>query len=165
MRAINPIDKIREARELKNICHDLRAKGQRIVFTNGCFDLLHVGHVRYLKEAAKLGDVLIVAVNSDRSVNRIKGPSRPLLGEAERAEVVSALGFVDYVTIFDTPDPLPLIEMLEPDVLVKGADWPLDRIVGADAVRGRGGDVARIDLTPQISTTIIIERIMKRFCG
>src|SRR5690242_12697010 len=124
---------------------------------------MHVGHVRYLEEAREQGDLLVVAVNSDSSVRRIKGPLRPVNGEGERSEVVAALHCVDYVTLFDTPDPLPLIELLQPDVLVKGADWPLDKIIGANVVQGRGGKVVRIPLVPHSSTTGIIEKIVRRF--
>ncbi len=156
-------DKIKEVEELENICRHHRREGRRIVFTNGCFDLLHLGHVRYLEAARALGDALIVALNTDRSVERIKGPLRPITRQEERCEVVAALCCVDYVTLFDTPDPLPLIELFQPDVLVKGADWPLGKIVGAGFVEGNGGKVVRIPLTPGTSTTMIIDRIVKRF--
>ena len=114
------------------------AAGRKVVFTNGCFDLLHVGHLRYLTEARQLGDMLVVGLNSDRSVRQIKGPTRPITPEEQRAEVLAGLTVVDLVTIFDQPDPLQLIELLEPDVLVKGGDWPLDRIIGRDPVEARG---------------------------
>ncbi|MGV8074837.1 MAG: D-glycero-beta-D-manno-heptose 1-phosphate adenylyltransferase [Syntrophobacteraceae bacterium] len=163
MHSINPIDKIKTGEELKIICDSERRRDRRIVFTNGCFDLLHTGHVRYLSAAGNLGDILIVAVNSDSSINRIKGPLRPVQSEADRSEIISALCCVDFVTIFDTPDPLPLIELLKPNVLVKGADWPIEKIVGASTVQSYGGSVVRIPLTPQTSTTIIIETILERF--
>ncbi|NSW85366.1 MAG: D-glycero-beta-D-manno-heptose 1-phosphate adenylyltransferase [Syntrophobacteraceae bacterium] len=156
-------DKIKLTADLKRICESVRRKGGRIVFTNGCFDILHIGHVRYIEDARALGDLLIVAVNSDRSVKQIKGDLRPIIGEAERAETVAALQAVDYVTLFDTPDPLPLIETLKPDILVKGADWAPDRIIGAETVVGAGGRVERIPLTPGISTSVLIERILSRF--
>jgi D-beta-D-heptose 7-phosphate kinase/D-beta-D-heptose 1-phosphate adenosyltransferase len=140
----------------------LRRRGGRIVFTNGCFDLLHAGHVRYLTAARGCGDRLVVGLNSDRSVRTIKGPLRPVIPEEQRAEVLAALACVDHVVLFDTPDPLPLIRILRPDVLVKGADWELERIVGADAVRQGGGEVVRIALLPGISTSAIIARILER---
>lgn len=163
MQVIAPTDKIKTAKDLEIIRGSARQSGRRVVFTNGCYDLLHVGHVRYLDSAARLGDILVVGVNSDNSVRQIKGALRPIQGEEERSEVIAALHCVDYVTIFDTPDPLPLIELLMPDVLVKGADWPMEKIIGADVVQRGGGTVARIPLTPRISTTRIIENILARF--
>jgi rfaE bifunctional protein nucleotidyltransferase chain/domain len=130
-----------------------------VVFTNGCFDLLHVGHVRYLQEARKQGDCLVVAVNSDSSVEEIKGPGRPIVPDSQRAEVLAALACVDWVTIFDEFDPLILIELLKPDVLVKGSDWPEEKIIGAPEVRGGGGKVLRIPWEAKISTSDIFERI------
>ena len=140
----------------------IRAAGQRLVFTNGVFDLLHPGHVRYLGEARALGDALVVAVNSDRSVRAIKGPSRPINPEADRAEVLSALSSVDAVVVFDEDDPRAIIAEIQPDVLVKGADWAADRIVGRDVVEARGGRVVRIAFAPGFSTTSMIERIRDR---
>ena len=163
MQPVTARDKIKTARDLLPVRGSARERGLRVVFTNGCFDLLHVGHVRYLEAARGLGDMLIVAVNSDSSISEIKGPLRPVNREADRIEIVSALHCVDYTILFDTPDPLPLIELLEPDVLVKGADWPLDRIVGADVVLKGGGRVMTVPLVPQISTTSVIERILERF--
>jgi rfaE bifunctional protein nucleotidyltransferase chain/domain len=163
---MNAREKIRSAREITALCDALREEpGVRIIFTNGCFDLMHVGHVRYLEEARRLGDWLIVGVNTDASVRQIKGSQRPIVAEGERCEVVAALHCVDYVVPFDTPDPLPLIRMVRPHVLVKGADWLPDRIVGADEVRAQGGTVARIAFTPGMSTTVLIERIVERFAG
>lgn len=161
---MNARAKIRSVEAIRCLCAALHEEpGARIVFTNGCFDLMHVGHVRYLEEARSLGDWLIVGVNSDASVKQIKGPLRPVVGEAERCEVVAALHCVDYVVPFDTPDPLPLIRIVRPHVLVKGADWAANRIIGADEVQARGGAVARIALTPGASTTLLIERIAARF--
>jgi D-glycero-beta-D-manno-heptose 1-phosphate adenylyltransferase len=138
----------------------LRATGRRIVFTNGVFDLLHPGHVRYLAEASKHGDVLIVGINSDRSVRAIgKAPDRPVNTEAERAEILSALSAVDAVVVFDEETPLAIVSALEPDVLVKGADWAEDAIVGRDVVEGRGGRVVRIPLAAGYSTTKILEKV------
>ena len=137
----------------------LREAGKTIVFTNGVFDLLHPGHVRYLQQARQLGDALIVGVNSDRSVRENKGPDRPITPEAERAEILSALACVDGVAIFDEPTPLAIIQAVQPDVLVKGADWAADAIVGRDIVEARGGRVVRMSLDPGHSTTRIVEKI------
>jgi rfaE bifunctional protein nucleotidyltransferase chain/domain len=139
----------------------LRAGGGRIVFTNGVFDLLHPGHLRYLQQARQLGDVLVVGVNSDRSVRAIKGVSRPVTPENERAEILSALGCVDVVVLFDEDTPLSLIAALQPDVLVKGADWPEGSMIGRDIVLARGGRVVRVPFEAGYSTTRIIERIKK----
>jgi len=136
-----------------------RDNGERIVFTNGVFDLLHAGHVRYLRQARALGDALIVGLNSDRSVRANKGPGRPLTPEAERAEILEALTFVDAVVIFDEETPLDLITALQPDVLVKGADWAEDAVVGRDIIEQRGGRVVRVPLEPGRSTTAIIRKI------
>ena len=136
-----------------------RAAGARIVFTNGVFDLLHPGHVRYLAAARAEGDVLVVGVNSDRSVRANKGPSRPITPEAERAEILSALAVVDAVVVFDEDTPAEIIQRLQPDVLVKGADWAADAIVGRDTVEARGGRVVRIEIEPGWSTSGIIEKI------
>ena len=138
----------------------LRTLGKRVVFTNGCFDLLHPGHIRYLTEARALGDVLLVALNSDSSVKRIKGEGRPILNELERAEVMAGLECVDYVTIFDEETPRELIAALLPDVLVKGGDWPIDRIVGREEVEAAGGRVLSLPYIEGSSTTDIIERII-----
>lgn len=156
-------EKIKTSEELAEICGKAREDNRRVVFTNGCFDLLHIGHVRYLEAARHLGDLLVVGVNSDSSVKEIKGPLRPVTGEGERCEMVAALHCVDYVVSFDTPDPLTLIEVLQPDVLVKGADWAVEEIVGADLVRKRGGRVVRIPLVPESSSTGIIKKIVTRF--
>src|SRR5439155_13917064 len=137
----------------------LRAGGKAIVFTNGVFDLLHPGHVRYLERARSLGDALIVGINSDRSVRSNKGPERPITPEAERVEVLEALRCVDATVVFDEDTPHDLIEALQPDVLVKGADWAEDAIVGRDIVEARGGRVARATIEPGYSTTAIIEKI------
>jgi D-glycero-beta-D-manno-heptose 1-phosphate adenylyltransferase len=139
---------------------DHRARRHAIVFTNGVFDLLHPGHVRYLREARALGDALIVAVNSDRSARALeKGPGRPLNSAAERAEVLAALECVDAVVVFDEDTPLEIVRALEPDVLVKGADWAPGTIVGADIVESRGGRVERIALAEGYSTSGLVERI------
>jgi rfaE bifunctional protein nucleotidyltransferase chain/domain len=156
-------DKVRSLEELERVRGVARERGQRVVFTNGCFDLLHIGHVRYLEAARGLGDLLVVAVNSDRSVHQIKGPLRPIVCEMERCELVAALHCVDYVCLFDTPDPLPVIKVLLPDILVKGADWALGQTIGAQEVKQAGGEVVHIPLVSGVSTTKIIERILDRF--
>ncbi len=137
----------------------LRAGGQRIVFTNGCFDILHTGHVRYLKAARSLGDCLAVGLNSDVSVRRLKGPERPVNAEADRAEVLDALFAVDYVTIFDEPTAEDLIARIRPDVYVKGGDYTLDTLPEAKIVQQYGGRVALVDLVPGRSTTKVIEKL------
>src|SRR6476619_3455425 len=137
----------------------LRAAGARLVFTNGVFDLLHVGHVRYLAQARALGDALVVALNSDRSVRELKGADRPLKGEQERAEIIAALRAVDYVTIFDDVSPRSLIGKLLPDVLVKGGDYALDQIHGREEVEAAGGRVISLPFVEGASTTEIIDRI------
>jgi D-beta-D-heptose 7-phosphate kinase/D-beta-D-heptose 1-phosphate adenosyltransferase len=136
-----------------------RASGQRIVFTNGVFDLLHPGHVRYLREARALGDLLTVGVNADESVRRNKGPGRPITAEGERAEILAALECVDAVVIFAEDTPAEIIRLVQPDILVKGADWPADQIVGRDTVESRGGRVVLVPVEPGHSTTSIVERI------
>jgi rfaE bifunctional protein nucleotidyltransferase chain/domain len=136
-----------------------RAARQRIVFTNGVFDLLHPGHVRYLEHARRLGDVLIVGVNADQSVRRNKGPGRPITPEHERAEVLAALACVDAVVIFEEETPAEIVRLVQPDVLVKGADWPADQIVGRDTVEARGGRVVLVPTEEGHSTTAIVTRI------
>ena len=146
--------------ELAPLLAEYRRQKQSIVFTNGCFDLMHIGHTRYLQSARDLGDLLVVGVNSDESVRALKkGSDRPIVPEAQRAEVLAALACVDYVVIFREPDPGSLITLLQPDILVKGGDWPLDRIVGRDTVERRGGRVQAIPLVPGVSTTGLIQRI------
>ena len=160
---LNAADKVLDRHTLKEKVGLLHEAGKRVVFTNGCFDLLHIGHVRYLQEARKQGDCLVVAVNSDSSVQQIKEQGRPVMPEGQRAEVVAALGCVDWVTIFPEPDPLTLITLLRPEVLVKGGDWPEEKIVGAAEVIGAGGEVLRIPLEPEVSTSGIVQKILKRF--
>jgi len=151
--------KIVTTRALRAAVRSAKRRGRRVVFTNGCFDLLHVGHIRYLEQAKRLGDLLIVAVNADRSVRRIKGPHRPVVPQAQRAEIVAALGCVDYVVLFSTATPLPLIARIRPDILVKGGDWSVERIVGKAEVEASGGRVRTIPLTPCSSTTRLIQKI------
>ena len=139
----------------------LRRQGKRIVFTNGCFDLIHPGHVRYLRAAKRLGDVLVVGLNSDRSVRRLKGPERPLVPERARCEVMAALEMVDLVALFPQDTPFELIACVQPDVLVKGGDWRPEDIVGADIVRARGGRVRSLPFARGYSTTALVERIRR----
>jgi rfaE bifunctional protein nucleotidyltransferase chain/domain len=141
----------------------VRARGGKVVFTNGVFDLLHPGHVHYLQDARKLGDALVVGLNSDRSVRANKGPERPIMPEAERAEVLGALECVDAVAIFDEQTPAEIIRRIQPDVLVKGADWGPDNIVGRDTVEARGGTVVRMELLPGYSTTDLIRKVKSGF--
>lgn len=146
--------------DAQDLVRRLRAEGRTIVFTNGVFDLLHPGHVRFLQAARRLGDALIVAVNSDRSTRTLgKGPDRPVHPAAERAEVLAALACVDAVVVFDEDTPYAAVAALEPDILVKGADWGPDEIVGGDLVRARGGRVERLPLAEGYSTTAILGRI------
>jgi len=154
--------KVRGLLELVEIVRERRALGHQVVFTNGCFDLLHRGHTRLLQQARELGDLLIVGLNSDASVRRVKGPSQPVLSEEERAEMLSALASVDYVVFFDDPDPGSTIAALQPDVLAKGADWAKDQIVGRETVEGRGGRVVTIPLVEGSSTSGIIDRILEQ---
>lgn len=137
-----------------------RAAGRKIVFTNGCFDILHVGHVRYLAEARSLGDYLIVGVNSDESVKLLKGPARPINGEEDRAEMLLALKSVDAAIIYSEETPYNLISLVQPDVLVKGGDWAIDKIIGADLVLARGGQVKSLAFIEGRSTTAVIEKVL-----
>lgn len=141
---------------------EAREQGKKVVFTNGVFDILHRGHVEYLAKARQMGDLLVVGLNSDASVRRIKGPARPVNPQEDRAAVLAALACVDRVVVFDEDTPLKLIELLLPDVLVKGADWKVEEIAGADVVVGNGGRVENIELTPGRSTTEVIKSILKR---
>lgn len=151
--------KIKTLQEAKEECDRLKGLGEKIVFTNGCFDIIHPGHTRYLHSARKSGDYLIVAVNSDRSVKAIKGQKRPILPQQVRAELVAALGCVDSVLIFDEDIPLKVIQYLLPNILVKGGDWADEGIIGADVVKEAGGEVKRIPFVTGFSTTDIIDKI------
>lgn len=155
------VGKLRTLQELVAIVRQRRTLGERAVFTNGCFDLLHRGHTRLLQHAKALGDLLIVGVNSDASVRLLKGPSRPVLLQDERAELLSALASVDYVVIFEEADPSRIIAALEPDVLVKGADWTVEDVVGRETVERRGGRVVTIPLVEGCSTSRIVRRILE----
>ena len=140
----------------------LRAKGKRIVFTNGCFDIIHVGHVDYLTKSRNMGDVLVIGLNSDASVRRLKGNGRPINKETDREKVLSALFFVDYVTIFDEDTPELLVRKLKPDIMVKGGDWKGRQVAGADFVRSRGGRLAIVPLVKGYSTTSVVKKIAKK---
>ena len=150
---------LEEAVKIRKEC---RRKGKKVVFTNGCFDIIHVGHIRLLKEASKLGDVLIIGLNSDDSVRKIKGPARPINSLSDRAEVLSSIRYVDYIIAFEEETPRRLISLLLPDVLVKGGDYRKDEIVGADVVEAEGGKVVTIPLVEGKSTTKLIERIRNK---
>ena len=150
-----------DADALARFVREARAAGKRIVFTNGVFDILHPGHLRYLQAARRHGDLLIVGLNSDASVRRNKGPSRPINPEQERAELLEALDCVDAVSVFDDDTPADIIRRVQPDILVKGADWPADQIVGRDTVEARGGRVILEPIEQGYSTTALIERAMR----
>ena len=156
--------KILSSEVLQEIVQELKRKGLKIVFTNGCFDILHPGHVSYLRRARQLGDVLVVGVNSDRSVREIKGEQRPILTEKERCEILSGLESVSFVTVFDESTPRQLILSILPDVLVKGGDWGIDEIVGREEVETAGGQVLAIPFEPGLSTSAIIDRILRAYC-
>ena len=151
--------KVKSLAELKEIADKAKRDGNSIVFTNGCFDLLHRGHVHLLREAKALGDILVVAINSDRSVQEIKGPNRPILPETDRVALIAAMEMVDCVVLFDEPDPYKIIAAVRPNVLAKGGDWSADQIVGSDIVERDGGKVVVIPYLKGFSTTEIIKRI------
>lgn len=155
--------KIKNLTELKPILDILRATGQKIVFTNGCFDLIHTGHTRYLAKAKSHGDVLVVALNSDASIRGIKGDKRPIMPEADRLETLAALEVVDYVVLFEEADPYRVISALQPDFLIKGGDWAVEKIIGRDVVEARGGKVVSVGYIEGASTTGIIEKIVKKY--
>ena len=159
------MNKILERNDLKDKLEELRKKGKKIAFTNGCFDILHVGHVRYLREAKKTADVLVLALNSDSSVRSLKGEKRPLMNEKERAEILAALECIDFVTIFQELTPLELINYLKPDILIKGGDWPEEKVVGREEIKKWGGRVAIIPEVEGKSTTNIVEKIKKLYCS
>jgi rfaE bifunctional protein nucleotidyltransferase chain/domain len=151
--------KIRELPDAKKEVERLRSKNKKIVFTNGCFDILHIGHARYLYAAREMGDFLIVAMNSDRSVKAIKGPDRPIMNQYERSDMLASLECVDIVVIFDEDNPMEVIRYLMPDILVKGGDWKEEDIIGADVVRAAGGQIRTIPYIRGYSTSGIIKRI------
>jgi D-beta-D-heptose 7-phosphate kinase/D-beta-D-heptose 1-phosphate adenosyltransferase len=156
--------KIMDPAALADRLRGLCSAGKRVVFTNGCFDILHIGHVRYLSAAKNEGDLLVVGLNSDQSVRLIKGKRRPIVRQDQRSELLASLQVVDYVTFFDEPDPLKLIQLLKPSILAKGEDWPEDKIIGADFIKANGGRVVRVPLVEDASTSAIIERIVKHYC-
>jgi len=156
--------KLKPLEIIKSEIQALQQQGKKIVFTNGCFDILHAGHVNIFEQARNLGDALVVAVNSDISIKKIKGEKRPVVPESQRMQVLAALEAIDYVIIFEEEDPLMIIEELQPDILVKGGDWPIETIVGREIVEKKGGEILSIPLMEGISTTNIIEEVKKRFC-
>ena len=155
-------DKIKNRSQIIKLAGSIRKRGKRVVFTNGCFDILHKGHVKLLEKAKSLGDVLVVALNSDASVRKIKGPKRPLNNQRDRAAIVAALSSVDFVTFFNEPTPGNLIKQITPDVLVKGGDWQKKDIVGSGFVKSQGGKVYSIKFVKGYSTSQFINRIIKR---
>jgi rfaE bifunctional protein nucleotidyltransferase chain/domain len=153
--------KIKELSDARKEVERLRSDNKKIIFTNGCFDILHIGHTRYLYTARELGDFLIVAVNSDQSVKAIKGPDRPVMNQSERSEILASLECVDMVIIFDEDNPMEVIRYLMPDILVKGGDWKEEDIIGADVVKAAGGEIHRIPFVAGYSSSEIIKKIMK----
>ena len=161
--SINFFDyKVNSRSELASILDKFRDSGKKIVFTNGCFDILHAGHCIYLESARLQGDLLVVGVNTDESVRKLKGRGRPIFPLSERMEVLSSLEFVDYVTSFNELDPFEIIKELKPDILIKGADWPIDKVIGREFVEGNGGLVKTIPIVKGLSTSKIIEKILKQ---
>ncbi len=154
-------DKIKDLPAARRIVENWKARGERVVFTNGCFDILHLGHVDYLEKARALGDRLVLGLNTDASVSRFKGPSRPIQDQWSRARVLSSLQFIDLVVFFDEDTPFQLISALLPNVLVKGSDYLAENIVGADVVKQAGGEVKTLDFVPGYSTSKIVEKIKK----
>ncbi len=152
-------EKIKDLRQLQRIIRSLKSQGKQVVFTNGCFDLLHYGHVKYLQDARNKGDVLVVAVNSDASVRKLKGKSRPIVPVKDRVRVIAGLASVDFAVIFNQDTPLTVIQALKPDILVKGADWNPDAIVGKDFVESYAGKVTTIQFVKGLSTTNLIKKI------
>ena len=155
-------NKIQSTAEGANIIENWRTQKCKIVFTNGCFDILHLGHIDYLSKAADLGDKLIIGVNTDASVSRIKGTSRPIINQQSRAMVLASLTFVSLIVFFDEPTPYELIRIVQPDVLVKGADYKIEEIVGYDIVKSKGGTIFTLDYLPGYSTSAIEQRILNK---
>ena len=158
-----PGTKIISTTSLKRKVRRLKQAGKRIVFTNGCFDILHYGHVKYLQDARRKGDYLVVAVNSDSSIKKIKAKNRPVIGQSDRLKTVAALASVDFVVLFNEDNPLRLIKAIKPDVLIKGADWDKRKIIGADFVKSYGGKVLTVNLVKGRSTSALIEKIVLDF--
>lgn len=159
MRPVNK--KIKTLNALKRVIAGLKKKGRKIVFTNGCFDILHYGHAKYLQDAKNKGDILVVALNTDASIRRIKGGFRPIVGESDRLNLLAALESIDYLILFNEETPLKVIKVIKPDILVKGADWKKQSIVGSGLVRAYGGKVLTIPLVKGLSTTNLIKKIAK----
>lgn len=157
-------EKIKDIEEITTIVEHLKKEGKIIVFTNGCFDILHSGHIQYLYDAKRLGDILIIGLNSDSSIKRIKGEKRPIINEWERAYILSALEMVDFIVIFDEDTPYELIKAIKPNILVKGGDWDIEKIVGRDIVESYGGKVLNIPFVEGKSTTNIIQRVIDVYC-
>ena len=153
-------DKLVHIDKIAALMKSLKKKGKSVVFTNGCFDLIHPGHIKLLKQAGKYGDILFLGINSDKSIKQIKGPSRPVMKEKERITVLSAIEYIDFITVFNEPTPINLIKKIRPDALVKGSDWPKSEIVGKEFVESYGGKVFTIELKPGISTSSLIKRIL-----
>ncbi|MCS6885454.1 MAG: D-glycero-beta-D-manno-heptose 1-phosphate adenylyltransferase [Acidobacteriota bacterium] len=158
------MSKVKSYEEFIEARKEAAAKGLKVVFTNGCFDIVHCGHIAYLRQARALGDLLFVGINSDASVRKLKGAKRPILSQNERAEILAAMEMIDYLTIFDEDTPYRLISTLLPDILVKGGDWQLDQIVGRSEVESSGGKVYSLPYLRGFSTTDIIDRIVARYC-
>jgi D-beta-D-heptose 7-phosphate kinase/D-beta-D-heptose 1-phosphate adenosyltransferase len=158
-----PGTKVISNASLKRLVSRLKRSGKRIVFTNGCFDILHYGHVKYLQDARSKGDYLVVAVNSDSSVKKIETKNRPIIGQSDRLKTVAALSSVDFVVLFNADNPLSLIKALKPDILIKGADWNKQKIIGADFVKNYGGKVLTVNLVKGRSTSALIEKIVRDF--
>lgn len=156
-----PKEKIKTTEEIERIVNKIRGKNKKIVTTNGVFDILHIGHIRYLQEAKKLGDVLIVGLNSDSSVKLIKGPKRPINNQEERVEVLAALEFIDYIVVFEEETPVKLLGRIKPDVHVKGRDYDINEIIEKDTVEKNGGKIELLSLVKEKSTTNLIERIIR----
>jgi len=156
---LNVSEKVKSLDELETLTAAARTNGKIVVFTNGCFDLLHRGHIYLLREAKALGDLLVVAINSDQSVKAIKGPTRPILAETDRLELIASMEMVDYVLLFDEPDPYNIISILRPHILVKGGDWSAEEVIGGDLVQGNGGKVVVVPYLKGFSTTEIIAKL------
>ncbi len=153
-------DKLVPINKIAALMKSLEKKGKSVVFTNGCFDLIHPGHIKLLKQAKKYGDILFLGINSDKSIRKIKGPSRPVMKEKERITVLSAIEYIDFISVFNEPTPIKLIEKIRPGALVKGSDWPKSKIAGKEFVESYGGKVFTIKLKPKISTSSLIKRIL-----
>ena len=155
------MEKVKNFTQIAEIVNELKRKGKKVVFTNGCFDILHSGHIKLLKKAKKLGDILILGINKDKSIKKLKGKGRPIMNEKQRIEIISAIEFVDYVVPFGQPTPEKLIKRIKPDIIVKGGDYKKNEVIGKDIVEKYGGKVYIFPLVKNISTTKIIKKIKK----